>query len=300
MDNDHLRNLKKEYLETPIPPELDFLVRKALRDGRMDKNRKNLLKRIGIAAASIAVCAVALTAGINGSPAFAATLSKIPALEKIVKVLTFAEYRVNEGKYSADIKVPSIQGLENKDLEKTLNEKYLEEDKRLYEDFVAEMNEMKESGMEGHFGVESGYIVKTDTDRILSIARYVLNIVGSSSTTMKYDTVDKQKEILITLPSLFKDGSYVDIISGNIKQQMLERYRSDDGSIFWVEGVELDFEFEPFDKISSEQNFYINENGKLVIAFDKYEVAPGYMGVLEFEIPTEILSDVLVSDEYIK
>ncbi|MDU5177028.1 RsiV family protein, partial [Clostridium sp.] len=40
--------------------------------------------------------------------------------------------------------------------------------------------------------------------------------------------------------------------------------------------------------------------GKLVISFDKYEVAPGYMGVVEFVIPTEILSDSLVSNEYIK
>lgn len=42
------------------------------------------------------------------------------------------------------------------------------------------------------------------------------------------------------------------------------------------------------------------EEGKLVISFDKYEVALGYMGVLEFTIPTEILANILVSNEYIK
>ncbi len=48
------------------------------------------------------------------------------------------------------------------------------------------------------------------------------------------------------------------------------------------------------------QNFYINKEGKFVISFDEYEVAPGYMGVQEFIIPTEIISNILVSDEYIK
>jgi len=60
---------------------------------------------------------------------------------------------------------------------------------------------------------------ETDTDRILSIGRYVLTVAGSSSTVFKYDTVDKKEGILITLPSLFKDNSYIEIISENIKDQ---------------------------------------------------------------------------------
>ena len=36
------------------------------------------------------------------------------------------------------------------------------------------------------------------------------------------------------------------------------------------------------------QNFYINSNGKVVIVFEKYEIAPGYMGIQEFEIDEQI------------
>lgn len=36
-----------------------------------------------------------------------------------------------------------------------------------------------------------------------------------------------------------------------------------------------------------------------MISFDKYEVAPGYMGVVEFEIPTDVLQEDLVSMKYI-
>nr|WP_272880353.1 hypothetical protein [Paenibacillus azoreducens] len=36
------------------------------------------------------------------------------------------------------------------------------------------------------------------------------------------------------------------------------------------------------------------------MSFDKYEVAPGYMSVLEFIIPTHVIADSLVSHVYIK
>ena len=300
MEDKKLHLLKKEYLDTPIPEELDFIVRKTLRDRSVyNMKRKKLIKRVSVAAASIAVSAAILTVGVNSIPAFASTLAKVPVVGSIVKVLTFRQYTINEDKFNADIKVPSIEGLENKDLENSLNEKYLAENKKLYDEFMADMEEMKENG-DGHLGVDSGYIVKTDTDRILSIGRYVVNTVASSSTIFKYDTIDKKDGLLITLPSLFKDASYVEIISKNIKGQMLELMKSDENNIYWVEVDGNESSIEPFDKISANQNFYIDEKGKLVISFDKYEVAPGYMGVQEFMIPTQAISDILVSNEYIR
>jgi len=184
-------------------------------------------------------------------------------------------------------------------LENSLNEKYLEENKKLYEEFMAEIEKIKE--IDGpNPGIVSGYIVKTDTDRILSIGRYVLNVAGSATTKFKYDTIDKKEEILITLPSLFKDDSYVDVISENIKKQMIERMKSDENLIYWV-NVDGNEEYtDVFEKISADQNFYINEKGKLVISFDEYEVAPGFMGIQEFVVPTEAISDILVSNVYIK
>lgn len=300
MKDKNLQQLKKNYMDVPIPVELDFIVKKSLEDNgvKITNSRANF-KGIKIAAASIAAATALFTVGVNSSPVFAASLSNVPVVGSIVKILTFREYTVNEDSYNADIKVPSIQGLENKDLENNLNDKYLTENKKLYEDFMADMEDMKSNG-DGHLGVSSGYVVKTDNDRLLSIGRYVVNTVGSSSTTMKYDTIDKQSEILITLPSLFKNDSYVNIISENIKKQMIEQNKADENKFYWVEGIEKDMNMELFEKISKDQNFYINSEGKLVISFDKYEVAPGYMGVVEFVIPTEILSDSLVSNDYIK
>ena len=300
MINNNFKQLKKEYMDIPIPAELDFVVRKAIKESRSNGiKRKGRFSKAVTVAASIAATVAVLTVGINTSPAFAKTLSKVPLVGSIVKVLTFREYSVDENTFNANIKVPEISGLKDEKLQNSLNEKYLEENEKLFKEFLADMEDMKEKGG-GHLGVDSGYVIKTDTDRILSVGRYVVNTVASSSTTFKYDTIDKKNEVLITLPSLFKDDSYVDIISENIKEQMIKRHEADDMMFYWVEGVEEEGLVDLFEKISKEQSFYINSEGKLVISFDKYEVAPGYMGIQEFVIPTEVISEILVSNEYIK
>lgn len=299
MDN-KLELLKKEYMNVPIPAELDYIVEKALKENRDDgMGRKFGLKSMKIIAASIAAAFIILVAGVNTSPTFAAVLSKVPVVGSLVKVLTFREFTVNEDKYNMDLKVPAVQGMENKALESILNEKYLEENKKLYEKFMEDMEALKQKGG-GHLGVSSGYEVKTDTDRILSIGRYVVNTVGSSSTIFKYDTIDKKNEVLITLPGLFKNDRYVDAISESIKKQMIEQNKADSNKFYWVAGIEQKGNMKLFEKISQEQSFYINPEGKLVISFDKYEVAPGYMGIVQFVIPTDVISDVLVGNEYIK
>jgi hypothetical protein len=229
----------------------------------------------------------------------AETLAEVPLLGNLVKVLAFREYSVQEDTYNMTVKVPVVDGLQNRELQEGLNQRYVEEGKKLYESFMADMAEMKQNGG-GHLGVESGYKVVTDTESILSIGRYVVNMVGSSSTTYHYDTIDKKNEMLITLPSLFKDDRYVDIISENIKQQMIDQNKSDNSKFYWVDGIKQNVPMELFEKIVPDQNFYISTDNKLVISFDKYEVAPGYMGIVQFVIPTEILMDDLVSNEYIR
>lgn len=300
MKGDKIEQLKKEYMDVPIPEELDFIVRRALKEKGVDiMKRKNKVRKSGLIAASVAGALFVLTVTTNSSPAIAETLSKVPVLGSIVKVVTFREYNVKEDTYRAEIKTPAVEGLDNKTLENSLNQKYLEENKKLYEEFNANMKSLKENGG-GHLGVNSGYVVKTDNDRIFSIGRYVVNTVGSSSTTFKYDTIDKKQEVLITLPSLFKDDSYISIISENIKKQMIEQNKADSNKIYWVEGIKSAGNFPKFEKISKDQNFYINAEGKLVISFNKYDIAPGVMGIVEFTIPTDIIKNILVGTEYIK
>ncbi|WP_206098544.1 RsiV family protein [Paenibacillus montanisoli] len=292
MDN-KLNELKRQYREIPIPEGLDNIIDEAI---SKHVHRKRIRIRWIAAAAAIAILYIS---ALNISPSFANASSKWPVIGPLAKVLTIREYKVEEPTYKAHIQVPAIADLGDKSLEQQLNNKYSAESKRLYDEFMAEMDDLKKNGG-GEAGVESGYVVKTDTDRLLSIGRYVANTVGSSSTTFRYDTVDKVNHVLITLPSLFKDDRYIDLISNNIKEQMIARMKQDKNSFFWVTGngqQESDLNFRTIEKDS---NFYINTDNKLVISFDKYAVAPGSMGIVEFVIPTELIADVLVNQAYVK
>ena len=289
-----MNRFRNEYENIEIPDELEFLVRTTIKEQEKKMKRKNIINKSVIAAA---VAGVVFVGSINLSSEISYALSEVPVLGSIVRVLTFKTFELKDNNFDAQLKTPAIEGLDSK-LEAMLNEKYLDENQKLYDDFMKEIDELKKADMdEAHMGIASGYEVKTDTDKLLVIGRYVVNTAGSSSTTIKYDTIDKQNKILITLPSLFKDEAYIDIISENIKAQMKEQMK-DENNVYWLEDEMMGDE--NFSKIDKNQSFYITKDNQLVIAFDKYEVAPGYMGNPEFIIPSELLKDVLVSEEYIK
>ncbi|CBH22490.1 anti-sigma(V) factor [Acetoanaerobium sticklandii] len=289
-----MNKFRNEYENIEIPDELEFLVRTTIKEQEKKMKRKNIINKSVIAAA---VAGVVFVGSINLSSEISYALSEVPVLGSIVRVLTFKTFELKDNNFDAQLKTPAIEGLDSK-LEAMLNEKYLDENQKLYDDFMKEIDELKKADMdEAHMGIASGYEVKTDTDKLLVIGRYVVNTVGSSSTTIKYDTIDKQNKLLITLPSLFKDEAYIEIISENIKTQMKEQMK-DENNVYWLEDEMMGDE--NFSKIDKNQSFYITKDNQLVIAFDKYEVAPGYMGNPEFIIPNELLKDVLVSEEYIK
>ena len=64
----------------------------------------------------------------------------------------------------------------------------------------------------------------------------------------------------------------------------------DENITYWLDSEVPDWDF---NSINDDTTFYINEEGKLVIIFDEYEVAPGFMGVQEFEIEKEVIKDIV-------
>ncbi|PID21176.1 anti-sigma factor [Sporosarcina sp. P3] len=287
-----MNKLKKDYDDIEIPPELDHVVKDSIQRAKNTKKKRSPMRNwsIGVAAA-----ATLFVGSINASPTFANSLVNIPVLGSIVQVFTIETLTLEKETYQANMETPAIDGLENEGLQTALNEKYIEENKALFTKFEEEIARLEEAGS-GHLGVDSGYEVKTDTEQILSIARYETTTAGSSSTEMQYDTIDKQHHILLTLPSLFKDDSYVEIITAYIKKEMTRQMEEDENTAYLaIEGADIEF-----DSIQANQDFYITADHTLVISFDQYEVAPGYMGVVTFEIPSDILQDALVSDTYIQ
>lgn len=287
----NIKSLRRKYDEIEIPKELDDVVQAALKKRRT--KRRTAKWSIGIAAA-----ALLFLTSVNVSPTIAQALSEVPIVGEVVKVVTITQFAEEDDQLSADIKVPSVTDLEDKELEDRLNKEYLEEGKELYKEFEDRMESTKD-GESGYYAISSDFEVKIDNEQILVLERYVERISASSSTIIQYDTIDKKNEILLSLPALFNDDSYIQIISENIKDQMREQMNADPDKIYWVEDAGLEDFGHFFEEIQAKQQFYINHEGKLVISIDQYVVAPGYMGTVEFIIPTEILNQALVSNEYI-
>ena len=285
-----IEDIKRIYDDTEIPGELESRVKQSIRSAQ----RKLFTRRLRQSALA-AVAAVLIFAGlVNASPKLAMAMADLPVIGPVVRVLTYRFQAIDNDHVNAHVETPVIEGLKNDALQASLNEKYFEENKALYDEFMEDMEAIMEEG--GHMGVDAGYVIKTDSPELLSIGRYVVNTVGSSSTVFQYDTIDKVNEVLITLPSLFNDEQYIQRISEYLLEKMASEMEADENKIYWIKEGDIG----SFQSIKADQAFYITGNHALVISFDKYEVAPGCMGIVEFEIPTEEIRDLLISDHYIR
>lgn len=272
----NINDLKKEYMDIKIPENLDDVVKESIK--KVD--RKSIVNKKIIGSAAV----LAIVFGINISPAFADVVSDIPIVGNIVKLVTVKNYTLKKNNVEADIKVPAIEGLENKQLEENLNEEFIKNGKKIYEELIEEFpsinNQLKYVG--------SDYKIKADNDSFLSIEIIKEEIQASSYTTKKHYTIDKNKQIVLTLPMLFEGDNYIEEISNDIKAQMIENMKKDSNLTYFLEADENEEVIDSFDKIKENQDFYINNDGNLVICFNQYEVAPGYMGTLEFIISDKI------------
>ena len=280
-----LDDLKQAYQQPPVPKELDEMIAQVERRTRPSRTKRSVL----ITAAAITL----FVGGLNSNTSFADAMAKVPVFGQLTEIVTI-DWKETKTQQSADIKAPQVT-LPDKILEQQLNEKYIAEGQALYEKFKQETN-----GQEGAFAVDSRYDVKTDTDDLLSIGRTVTETRASASESVQYDTIDKKQQLVLTLPSLFKDDGYITTISDYLKEEMRRQMKADEGKVYFVEGTSDVPENEQFKQISAKQNFYITADHKLVLSFDEYSIAPGYMGIVEFKIPTSILKDDLVSSTYIR
>ena len=151
--------------------------------------------------------------------------------------------------------------------------------------------DVEASGGEGKQLVDLEYEVITDSDRLFSIRFDKLQIMASGAESVKIYHIDKQTGQMINLKGLFKeDVNFIDPISDNIKKQMKEQMEADESRMYFIDS---DMPESDFQSITEDTTFYVNDSGKLVIVFDEYEVAPGSMGVVEFEIPTDVIQDIV-------
>lgn len=307
MKGRNLEKIKKDYKAIPIPEDLKTMVEKTMKTAKQEiereekemkkgvKVRKYITRTVGTVAAAM----LTITILSNSSASISYAIEKIPVIGVIAKVVTFRTYEDQNKDMSANIKTPQLDiqtkdGVRLEDTTKELNKTVKE-----YTDQVIAMYkaDVESTGGEGKEEVTTDYEIVTDNDSLFSLRIDTVVSLNTSGITIKIYHVDKKSGEIITLKDIFKENTdYLDIITNNIKEQMKEQMKKDDSVSYWVDSEMPEMDWTG---LTEEANFYVNSKGKLVFVFDKYEVAPGAMGVREFEIPTEIISNI-IKDGYLK
>ena len=127
-------------------------------------------------------------------------------------------------------------------------------------------------------------VIRNDEKYFIARFNVTLN-AGGSMDYGRWIVFDKSAGKVLELGDMFGEGSdYIKMISAEILRQM--RFKNEnEGRSFFVDGDDA------FTEISEDANFYIDSYDRLVIVFDEYEVAPGFMGSPEFIIPDKILEE---------
>ncbi|CAH2215442.1 DUF3298 and DUF4163 domain-containing protein [Tepidibacter aestuarii] len=285
MDN-KLKDLKHEYDSIPIPSELEDLVNSTIKNyEKNNKKRVSYTRNLALAASIFVVFTGMFVTTLNTNRSFAQSISKVPIIGSIAKLLTFKDYEIHSDVVDAEVKIPKVDGLSDKKLEQKINDEIYEKMKLGVKEAEERAMEYKEAyiatgGTEEEFKerkikVTVDYELKSVNDNIISFIVYQYESLAAAYAETYYYSIDIKNNKMINIDDMLgKD--YKKIIDKSVYAQIEER-KKDENNIF--------FEGEMgFNGIKEEPNFYINEDGKVVVVFDKYEIAPGYMGEQEFVI----------------
>ena len=271
------------------------LHQKIMEAKKMDQNKGNqtgVIKFIATAAAVVVGIFIILP-NISGTIAHA--MEQIPMIGQLVKVVTFRDYEYGSDRNMADIKVPEIKpGQQPGDstLQENLDRttaKINAEIQLITDNLIAEF--------EANVKDEMGYQDVVVTSEVLATTPdyFTLKLICYQGAASGYQwnyfyTINLDTGERLQLKDIFKEGAdYITPISENIKLQMQERMDADENNIYWLGNEIEDLNFKA---ITDETSFYLNEKGNVVIGFNEGDVAPAYMGAVEFEIPAEVLEGI--------
>lgn len=288
----NLSKLKKEYESVSMGEEAIHVMRQRMEQGKKEKKimkMKTWMKGVAVAAA------VALVILPNTSSSVAYAMKNIPLLGNVVNVVTFRDYHYDQNKKTADVSVSKIdintEGLEGESVDnaKKSSEEINREIEQITNQWVEEFKETMSSD-----GYEQ-IMVKTEqintTDKYFTLKLICYQGAGSGYEQDFFYTINLDTGKRMKLSDLFIEGSdYRTIISDDIKKQMRKQMDEDENVYYWLEDKEV--EEWNFDEIPEDVSFYVNENNELVICFNEGDVAPMYMGTVEFVISNEVLGEI--------
>ena len=211
------------------------------------------------------------------------------------EMVTFRQYKFDDGKNYADINLKKVKN-KTEDTELEIRENADKSEEKINQDMKKKTNELikefrKQVGGLGYSSLKVNNTVVTN-----SIDYYCIKLSAYMSQADGYEvnyfyTIDKKTGQVIKLTDLFKkDSQYVDVITKDIKKQMKKKMKENSQYKYFINEEE---KYTTFEKIDENQQFYINNSGELVICFAEGDVAPAYMGALEFTISHKTIQNIL-------
>ena len=295
-----MRSYREVYEKPHMSKSQVEQLRRTIKEAKKMTQRKQRnagIIRFTVAAAAAAGIFIALP---NLSYPIAHAMEQMPLIGPLASAVTFRNYEYESDRHMADISVPEIRIPEV--LPETLpeNSQVQENLERSADEINAEIQEITDeliAGFETNMQDQEGYqdiVVKSEI--LATQADYfTLKLIcyqgaGSGYQWNYYYTIDLNTGERLQLKDLFREGAdYITPISENIKNQMQARMDADENVYYWLNDEIEEWNFKA---ITDETSFYLNEKDNVVIGFNEGDVAPMYMGTVEFEIPAEVLAGI--------
>lgn len=289
--NEKLTAMKDQYEQIPVPEAASERMKAGIEAAKKDKKSGMIFRLVRNTGVTAAAAMLMLGILVNADAGIANAMENIPIIGALAKVVTFRTFEDKSNGFEADIKVPKVtleEGGSGTEIAANQSiDEYADQLMKQYEDDLAA------SEGEGHYSLTSNYEVVTDNSKYLCIRVNTTLVMASGAEYVKVFTVDKATGQTVSLDQLFSmDQDYKKKISDNIKQQMTEQMAADEYITYFFGNNDMGDEFN-FNQITGNESFYFNANGELVITFDEYTVAPGFMGAVEFIIPKSLTGDLL-------
>ena len=273
---------REAYRRTPVPEELEFAVASALRAGERLRRRRRAVRRSLTGLLAGCACFVLL---VNANPTFARAVSAVPVLGDLARVVTVSEYTLDKRDQLIDVRMPALDLPENTDLEQRINTEISTRIDQILQEAEDRARETKEAyvatgGDPDDFMpiiISVDYEIKCQSEQYLSFVITKTETLASAYTEHYAYNIDLKAGREVTLRDLL-GPDYKEIANAAISEEIARRSQDPD-NIFFLQGEG------GFTSISGDQTFYLDADKNVVVLFEKYEIAPGFMGVQEFTIP---------------
>lgn len=232
---------------------------------------------------SSACIIVVFVVGIKVNPSFASLLAKVPVLGTISHVLTQDEYTSEVGNMSANVRSAMLMDESNAPALDSINDELQEYSAHIIEQYEKDL--IQNQGLH-NYKLNSDYVVLSDTNKYLCIEVMTTVEMAGTQIYTKDFTIDKDSGSVVKINELFT-SEQLNLIAENIVEQMKEQMQVDSTVSYWLSDDPQNDDL-AFTSFTGDEDFYFDEFNNLVVVFDKYEVAPGNMGVVRFTIDSSV------------